>query len=308
MISKPNRLAWVFGWLLAFASVPASARLNVFACEPEWASLVSALLPDATITTATTAWQDPHYIEARPSLIAAMRKADLAVCTGASLEAGWLPSLISRAANRKIQPGSDGLFFAADHAPLHQSHEHVDRSMGDVHPEGDPHLHLSPDAIPLVADALAERLAALVPDQQAQIQMRYIRWRGEWNQQRQSWCSAARQLAGTGVVTQHSTFDYLLRWLGIEVIADLEPKPGLPPGSAHLRNVLATPDLARASVIIVASYQDDRPARWLSSQSGVPAIVLPGTVTGQPGEETLEQVINLIVDTLLNHQEPTNVE
>ena len=110
------------------------------------------------------------------------------------------------------------------------------------------------------------------------------------------------------MVTQHSTFDYLLRWLGIEVIADLEPKPGLPPGSAHLRNVLATPDLARASVIMVASYQDDRPARWLSSQSGVPAIVLPGTVTGQPGEETLEQVINLIVDTLLNHQEPTNVE
>ncbi|MGP9831868.1 metal ABC transporter substrate-binding protein [Marinobacter sp. NSM] len=308
MISKPNRLAWAFGWLLAFASMPTSANLNVFACEPEWASLVSALLPDANITTATTAWQDPHYIEARPSLIAAMSKADLAVCTGASLEAGWLPSLISRAANRKIQPGSDGLFFAADHAPLHQSHDHVDRSMGDVHPEGDPHLHLSPDAIPRVVDALAKRLASLAPNQATAIQRRYIRWRGDWNQERQQWRVAAQRLEGTEVVTQHSTFDYLLRWLNVNVAADLEPKPGLPPSSRHLRDVLATPSISDASVILVASYQDDRPATWLSNQSGIPKVVLPGTVTGEPGQQTLQEVIGLIIEALLAHHRVEHVD
>lgn len=308
MTSKRRALALAFGWLLAIASTPASASLNVFACEPEWASLVAVLLPDVKITTATTAWQDPHYIEARPSLISAMRNADLAVCTGASLEAGWLPSLISRAANRNIRPGSDGLFFAADHTPLHQSHEHVDRSMGDVHPEGDPHLQLSPDAVPRITQALATRLSALAPDQSGLIQQRYLRWRGEWNLQRQTWRAAAEQLEGMTVVTQHSTFDYLLRWLNVDVVADLEPKPGLPPSSRHLRDVLATPLLADAALILVASYQDDRPATWLANQSGVPKVVMPATVTGKPDQQSLQDIIGLLVDTLLTHQAPHHVD
>ena len=168
------------GLLLGLVITPAQATLNVFACEPEWASLVRILVPDANIHTATTALQDPHYIEARPSLIAAMRRADLAICTGASLEAGWLPALISRASNHEVQPGKPGLFFAAEQVHLHQPHEHVDRSMGDVHPEGDPHIHLDPQRVPTILDALADKMVGLAPEQANVIRLRQQQWKVNW--------------------------------------------------------------------------------------------------------------------------------
>lgn len=308
MTIKPRAVSVIFWGLLALASSPAKANLTVFACEPEWASLVATFLPEAKITTATTAWQDPHYIEARPSLIAAMRTADLAVCTGASLEAGWLPSLLSRAANPAIQPGRDGLFFAAEHAVLHQNHQHTDRSHGDVHPEGDPHFHLAPDVVPQVAGALAQRLRQLAPGQHSDIQRRYLRWRAQWNLKREQWRSAAEYLDGTSVITQHSTFDYLLRWLGVAMVADLEPKPGLPPSSQQLRNLLATPELARTDLILIASHQNERPAKWLSERSAVPLAILPGTVTGATGQQSLADIIDLVVETLREHMESQHVE
>lgn len=215
--------------VLGLVALPAQAAQNVFACEPEWADLVKAFAPEADITIATTDAQDPHYVEARPSLIAAMRRADLAVCTGASLESGWLPALMSKANNRQVRPGQPGLFYATEQVSLHQPHDHVDRSMGDVHPEGDPHVHLDPEALPRVAEALAQRMAELAPEQARDIQRRSLQWRVQWNLERDQWRQQAAELEGMKLVVQHSSFDYLLRWLGVERVIDLEPKPGLPP-------------------------------------------------------------------------------
>jgi zinc/manganese transport system substrate-binding protein len=282
-------------FLLLVAAVPAQAQLRVFACEPEWAALVRVLSPDAELTTATSYLQDPHYIEARPSLIAAVRRADIAVCSGASLEAGWLPMLLQRASNPDIQDGRAGLFFAADHAQLHAPHDHVDRSMGDVHPEGNPHVHLSPDQLPEIARALAQRLGALDPEQAAAIQGRFIRWRGDWNRARTEWQARAEALEGQSLVVQHSSFSYLLRWLGVEKAADLEPKPGLPPSASHLSQLLADPALRDASAILIASYQDPQPAEWLAEQTGLPVVVVPGTVTGEGPTETLSGLISEII-------------
>ncbi|WP_241264643.1 metal ABC transporter substrate-binding protein [Marinobacter daepoensis] len=281
--------------LLVLAALPVQARLTVFTCEPEWAALVRELVPDAKVTTATSYLQDPHYIEARPSLIAAVRRADLAVCTGASLEAGWLPMLLERAANPAIQRGRPGLFFAADHARLHAPHEHVDRSMGDVHPEGNPHVHLSPDELPEIAGALAERLGELAPESSADILGRYIRWRGHWNQLRAGWRDRARDFQGQTVVVQHASFNYLLRWLGLGIAADLEPKPGLPPSARHLSQLLEKPELAGARAILIASHQDPQPAEWLAEHTGLPVLVVPGTVTGTAPTETLGGLITGIL-------------
>ena len=281
--------------LLLSASLPAQAQLRVFACEPEWAALVRELVPDARLTTATSYLQDPHYIEARPSLIAAVRRADIAVCTGASLEAGWLPTLLQRASNPKVQPGRRGLFFAADHARLYAPHDHVDRSMGDVHPEGNPHVHLSPDQLPEIARALAERLGEIEPEEGAAIQSRYIRWRVDWNRDRSEWRERAQALEGRSLVVQHSSFSYLLRWLGVEMAADLEPKPGLPPSASHLSQLLADPALGNASAILIASYQDPQPAEWLAEQTGLPVVLVPGTVTGEVPTETLNGLISEII-------------
>jgi zinc/manganese transport system substrate-binding protein len=283
--------------LLGLAAMPARADLQVFACEPEWADLVTALVPDARVAIATTAWQDPHYIEARPSLIAAMSRADLAVCTGASLEAGWLPALINKASNQRIRKGEPGMFYAAEQVPLHRPHDHVDRSMGDVHPEGDPHIHLDPKRVPAVMEALAVRLKQIAPGLENDIRRRHLQWRVQWNLKKARWQEAAEKLAGTGVVVQHANFDYLLRWLGVKAVLDLEPKPGLPPSASHLSKLLAEPELAKVSAILIALYQDDRPANWLSGRTGLPVLTLPGTVTDE--HKTLSEVISHIVTSLL---------
>lgn len=291
------------GVILGLIVMPAQATLNVFACEPEWAALVQVLVTDADIHTATTAAQDPHYIEARPSLIAAMRRADLAICTGASLEAGWLPALISRASNRAIQPGKPGLFFAAEQVRLHQPHDHVDRSMGDVHPEGDPHIHLDPERVPVILDALADRISAMVPEQANAIRLRQWQWQVHWDLKTAQWREAAQDLAGMPVAVQHSTFGYLLRWLGVETAIDLEPKPGLPPSASHLNDVLSDPALPGVKLILVATYQDQRPAQWLSEKGGLPVEVLPGTVTNETATGTLADLISHIVERLEQYRQ-----
>ncbi|WP_372966516.1 metal ABC transporter solute-binding protein, Zn/Mn family [Marinobacter sp.] len=291
---------WLYiSLLLGLASLPARADFRVFACEPEWTVLAQQLMPDAQLTTATSYLQDPHYIEARPSLISAVRTADLVVCTGASLEAGWLPTLLQRAANPGVQPGKPGLFYAADHARLHVPHDHVDRSMGDVHPEGNPHMHLAPDELPKVARALAERMGDLRPEAAADIMARYIKWRGQWNQMRANWQRQAAELQGHSVIIQHTNFSYLLRWLGVEATIDLEPKPGLPPSSSHLSKLLTEPGLASADVILIASHQNPKPAEWLAQRTRKPVIVVPGTVTNEPPTDTLAGLIS----TIINHLE-----
>lgn len=289
------------GVTLGLVMMPAQAALNIFACEPEWADLAGALMPEADIHIATTAAQDPHYIEARPSLIAAMRRAELAVCTGASLEAGWLPALISRSSNRDIQRGKPGLFFAAEQVSLHQPHDHVDRSMGDVHPEGDPHVHLDPGRLPIILDALADRMVVLAPAEEDRIRLRQRQWQVRWKLEAAGWRKAAEELEGMSVVVQHSNFGYLLRWLGLESAMDLEPKPGLPPSASHLSDLLADPALARVKLILIASYQAERPAQWLSNQTGLPVEVLPGTVTSQPGSDSLAALISQIIERLAHY-------
>src|SRR5688500_5948725 len=147
--------------VLLLLALPARAALNIFACTPEWGSLAKELGGDkASVYIATTALQDPHRIEARPSLIARARSADLVVCTGAELEAGWLPLVISQSGNARIRPGQAGYFEAADFVALIEKPEKLDRALGDVHAAGNPHIHLDPRRVAEVAAGLAERLVA----------------------------------------------------------------------------------------------------------------------------------------------------
>lgn len=303
MSSKTFVIALLFG-----ISSHVHAGLTVFACEPEWADLVQALVPEANIHTATTAWQDPHYIEARPSLIAALRNSDLAVCTGASLEAGWLPALMQRAANTRIAEGRDGLFYAASFTHLHQPHAHVDRSMGDVHPEGNPHVHLNPEAVPQVLDALAQRIQQVAPEASTTLRAHRQLWQLRWDKAKAEWEALKPQIAGMKVIVQHSGFDYLLRYAGVEAVLDLEPKPGLPPTPAHLNAVLNWPQLPTARAILISPYQDPQPAQWLASRTGLPVLTLPTTMTGEDPTRTLPDLITHILSSLAEHaqESPTH--
>lgn len=275
---------------LLFTAVPgfAHAALNVFACEPEWGALASELGGDAVkVYTATTAFQDPHRIEARPSLIAQMRRADLAVCTGAELEIGWLPILLRQSGNAAIQPGKPGYFEAARQVPMLDKPVALDRSQGDVHAAGNPHIQTDPRNIARVAQALSARLAEIDPDHATLYRTRLADFNTRWNAAMARWQIQAAPLRGMNIVVQHQAFPYLENWLGLKQVAVLEPKPGVEPTLGHLAEVAAQLKAAPAKAVLRAAYQSARPAEWLANHAGLSVVVLPFTVGGSDRAQDL---------------------
>jgi zinc/manganese transport system substrate-binding protein len=262
--------------------VPLSANaLDVFACEPEWGSLLTELAgDDVQITIATTAFQDPHRLQARPSLIAAMRRADMVVCTGADLEIGWLPLLLRRAGNRKIQAGNPGNFVAAEFVRRLEIPQVIDRAQGDVHPQGNPHIHLQPRNIARIANAMAERLSALDPGNSALYQTRLLDFQSRWEQATEQWEERALALAGMRLASHHKSFSYLADWLDLDIVATLESKPGIPPSGAQLASLLEQLSPSPPVGVIRTPYENEKPSRWLSARLDIPEIQLPFTVGG----------------------------
>jgi zinc/manganese transport system substrate-binding protein len=257
------------------------AALNILACEPEWGALAKELGGDkVTVNTAITALQDPHRVEARPSLIARARSADLLVCTGAQLEIGWVPLLQTQSGNPKIQVGQPGYFEAASSVSLIERPTSIDRSMGDVHPQGNPHLHLDPRNIAKVAAALAQRMAGLDAPQAALYQTKEKEFQARWATAMQKWEKDAAPLKGTPIVVYHKDLSYLVAWLGMQEVGALEPKPGLPPSTAHLTELVEKLKATPARAVVRSAYNDPRPAEWLAERAKIPAVVLPYTVGG----------------------------
>lgn len=290
--------------LMALAIVgPAQGNLRVFACEPEWASLVQELGgEDVGVRTATTAHQDPHRVQARPSLIAAVRRADLVVCTGAELEIGWLPVLLRRAGNPRVQPGQPGYFEAARFVRLKDVPARVDRSAGDVHPSGNPHIQTDPRNIARVADALGQRLAELEPGRADAYRRRLDDFQHRWSQALARWQQQGAELRGLPLVTQHKGWVYLIDWLGLHEVATLEPTPGIPPSTAYLSSVLSRIERTPSRAIVRAPYQDPRASEWLAERTDLPIVELPFTVGGN---EAATDLFALFDDTLRRLREVT---
>lgn len=262
------------------------AQLSVLACEPEWAALVSELGGDqVSVSSATTATQDPHHIQAKPSLIAKARKADLLVCTGAELEIGWLPVLLQKSGNPKIQSQGSGYFMASDHVELLGKPAAADRSMGDVHMAGNPHIHTSPQNMLKVAAALTEKLSAVSPGNKALFENNHQRLQQSFDAALIRWQLDIDALKGKKLVVHHDYWLYLETWLQLQRVAVLEPKPGVPPSSAYLASLLGTLQQQKADMILQASYNDNRPATWLSGKTGIPVVAVPTTLANwqEPG-------------------------
>ncbi len=297
---------FVYLILLLFAVTPAAgANLRIFTCEPEWAALATELAGENTnIFSATTGLQNPHKVTARPSLIAKMRRADLVICTGADLEAGWLPLLRRKANNPKVLPGQPGYLEAADHVPMREIPSRVDRAEGDVHPHGNPHIHTDPRNIRRVAQVVSERLATLDPANATQYRQRLADFNGRWDAALRQWESVAANLRGMPIVTQHKSWIYLIEWLGLERIAVLEAKPGLPPSAAHLSQVAAKLERRPARVILRAAYQDRRASDWLADRTGLAVAALPYTVGGNERATDLFGLFDETLRVLNQHANP----
>lgn len=285
---------------LCAAPLVSHAELAVFACEPEWAALAEEIGGDLVDAySATTALQDPHYIQARPSLIARVRNADLVVCSGAQLEIGWLPALLQKANNRDVAPGGGGYFEASMFVERFEATGNVDRSQGDIHPQGNPHVQTSPYNIRLITDALVERMAALDAENAAVYRQRAADFASRWDEAIARWEARAAPLQGTRVITHHKSWVYLERWLGLVEVANLEPIPGLPPTAGHLSQLVQKFAGNGADVIVRSPYQDSRASEWLEERTGIPAVVLPLTVGGTEKATDLFTLFDDIIGRLL---------
>jgi zinc/manganese transport system substrate-binding protein len=283
----------------ALVSSPAQAKLKVFACESEWGSLLTELAGDKVdVDVATTALQDVHVIEAKPSLIAKVRAADLVVCTGAQLEIGWLPQLVRQSGNARVASGA-GSFMAAAQVKTLEKPTALDRANGDVHPDGNPHIQMDPRRVLIVARQLDARLAQLDPANASIYRQRLADFEQRWLAAMVKWKAEAAPLRGRKVVVHHISWVYLWDWLGLQEIGALEPRPGVPPTAAHLSELVATTKNSNTLAIVRAAYQDPKPADWLSQRTGVPAVTLPFTVGGDAQSRDLFGLFDSTIAKLL---------
>ncbi len=287
----------VLGWVLPTS---ASAELRIFACEPEWAALAREIGGDKiSAYSATHDKQDPHHIRARPSLIAKIRRADMVFCSGAGLEIGWLPLLMQRGARSKVRAGKPGYFKAAQHVSVREKPVVVDRSLGDVHPEGNPHVHLDPENIILLARELAKRLIAIDPENASVFSANLRNFEKQWAENIKQWRKQSASLKNMPVIVHHKSWTYLIAWLGLKEIGTLEAKPGIPPTASHLQSLLRTTAATKPKAILRTPYDQAAPSNWFSQKASIPALVLPFTVPRGAKPGALKTLFDNILSQLI---------
>ncbi len=296
---KINQFFLLLLLLLNIHNAYASSKINIFACEPEWAAL-SKELGGSLVTTfsATNANQDPHHIQARPGLIAKIRQADLLVCSGSDLEIGWLPVLLRKSGNSKVQPGQKGYFETSKTVKLLDKPTVLDRSMGDIHAAGNPHIQLDPRRIRIVAKKLSQRLQQIDSEHALEYQHKLISFDSRWHKAIKKWQEETRDIRDKSIVVHHNSWVYLQQWLKLNKVAELEPKPGVPPTSSHLSRLLKQMRQTPADIIIYSTYQDPKAATWLSKKTGITALALPSTVNDN---ETLFHWMDRLIQLLTEH-------
>ncbi|MCJ7452706.1 MAG: zinc ABC transporter substrate-binding protein [Steroidobacteraceae bacterium] len=283
-----------------FIATPAQAALRVLATTADWGSLATELGGDKVdVYTATSALQDVHQVNAKPSLVARARTADLVIANGADLEIGWLPVLLQESGNPKIQPGTPGFFEATTTVRLMDIPSAVDRSQGDVHPLGNPHIQLDPRYVAVVAKALTTRLAQIDPANATYYQARGADFLARWKQAMARWAAEAAPLKGVKVVVIHSDQRYLCRWIGFNEVAAIEPKPGVPPSAGYLAELVSKLSADKPKMILRNFYNDPKAVEWLSQKIGVQVVLLPFSVGGTPEAKDLFGLFDDTINRLL---------
>ena len=293
-------LALSVSTILTLASPLAFADLKIFATVPEWGALAQELGGDKVkVYTATTGLQDPHRIQARPSLIANARTSNLVIATGAGLEDGWLPVVQRESNNAEIQPNKAGYLAATQYVRMRDVPAVVDRTMGDVHPEGNPHIQTDPRNILLIARAISARMQQLDPVNAAYYQSQLTQFDQSWQANLRRWQTQAAPLRGVKVWYQHDGYPYMNAWLGLDQVGVLEPRPGVEPSSRQLADILQRQQRVQARMVIASAYMNDAPAKWLSEKANIPMVVLPFTVGGNEQAKTLTTLYDDTLQRLL---------
>jgi len=288
-----DTLRRLFGTLLvviaaASSSSHAADKLKVVATTADFAALARAVGgDDVEVTALARPTEDPHFVDAKPSFIRVVNQADVLIEGGASLEAGWLPPILDSARNARVSAGSPGHVVAAQGIALLEVPAQLDRSMGDVHPQGNPHFMLDPVAAKTVAESIATAFCAVDQTRCADYQGGLDRFRSAIDAKLPGWQAALAPFKGTKVVTYHKDFDYFFRRLGLEVIDTLEPKPGIPPSPTHLTALIPRMRAEHVPLIVIEPYRERNNPDFVGEGTGARVLVLP---TMPDGKETPDYI------------------
>jgi zinc/manganese transport system substrate-binding protein len=260
-----------------FFATPAFAKLNIAATLPWIGSIASEIGQDKVrVTSFVKPNQDPHFVAAKPSMILDVRKADILMYNGMDLEIGYLPVLVESSKNPKIQPGNPGNFDCSKFIDPIEVPTSVDRSMGDVHPQGNPHYQLSPKNILRVAEGIAGILSKTDPENAGFYMKNFSSFRKRLEEKQREW--SAIPLRGKTFVAYHKFIEYLALELGFEIVGYIEPKPGIPPSASYVEKLVDMIRRSKPNAILSLSYYPQKEVKFLSEKTGVKSIIVPHDV------------------------------
>ena len=300
----PSMLSAAVALLIGAAPVRAAGSLNVVTTTEDLAAIAREVAGDkARVESLSRGYQDPHYVEAKPSFVLKLNKADLLIAVGRELEIGWLPPLITQARNAKIQPGADGYLDASLTARiLEMPTGQLTRAMGDVHPSGNPHFWLDPENGKRVAKEVAEKLSALDHANASYFAQRDADFEKRVTAAEARWAALMAPYKGTKVVTYHRSWPNFADHFGLEVIGYVEPKPGIAPSPSHTLEVIGAMKRQNVKIILVEPYFDLKTPNSISRETGAKVLVMPPSVGGE--KEITDYVklfdydINLLTDAI----------
>ena len=269
--------------MLAWASIAsAQSKLNVVTATEDLGSIAREVGGDRiTVEALARGYQDPHFVEAKPSFILKLQKADVLVAVGRELEIGWLPPLIQQSRNARIQPGAEGYLDASLTAEiLEVPTGQITRAMGDVHPQGNPHYWLDPENGKRVAQAMAEKFGQLRPNDRATFQQRLTDFTTRLDAAEKKWLQQMAPYKGTKMVTYHRSFPNFAERFGLVIVGYVEPRPGIPPTPQHTLDLINEMKRQNVKLLLVEPYFDLKTPNSISRQTDAQVIVLPPSVGG----------------------------
>jgi zinc/manganese transport system substrate-binding protein len=286
--------------LLALALPGGAHALQVVTTTPGLAALAKEVAGDhAEVTSLSRGVQDPHFVDANPTLAVKLRRADLLIDNGLDLEIGWLPPLVNQSRNPDIQPNGPRRLTAASFVKVRDIPTGpVDRSLGDLHAAGNPHFIADPHAAKAIAAGIAAKLAQLDPANAASYAQRAADLQRRLDADLARWDAAWKAVQGRKIVAQHQTLSYLLAWSGLSAAAYLEPKPGIPPPPSHLAEVVQLVRADGIKAIVLENFYDPRSAQVVAQHTGAKVVLIPGDVGGEPGLDTYEKYIDRLVELI----------
>jgi len=273
---------FVTAFLLAPVAARAQGKLNVMTTTEDLAAIAREVGGDhITVEAIARGYQDPHFVEAKPSFILKLQKADVLVVVGRELEIGWLPPLIQQSRNSKIQPGSDGYVDASLQAAiLELPTGQVTRAMGDVHPLGNPHYWMDPENGKRVAKEIADKLSQFRPNDKAFFQQKLTDFNAKLDAAEKGWLAQMAPYKGTKVVTYHRSFPNFAERFGLDIVGYVEPKPGIPPSPQHTLDLITDMKRLNVKIVLVEPYFDLKTPNSIGRDTGAQVLVMPPSVGG----------------------------